>query len=78
MERAGHQLLAGAGLAGDQHRLRRAGDRLEVSEDRKQARVLGDDLGECFRLVWSVGQQTLLQRQELGAERTRLDRALDR
>jgi hypothetical protein len=48
---AGDQLLAGAALAGDEHRRRRAGDAADQREDLAHRLAAGDDVGEAVGLL---------------------------
>ena len=63
MERAGDQLLAGAVLAGDQHRALAVDDLLEDGEEPLHGRRLADDVGELVaaaELAVELGDASLL------------------
>ncbi|OPZ81926.1 MAG: hypothetical protein BWY77_00417 [bacterium ADurb.Bin431] len=74
MEGAGDQLLARAGLAGDQHRQGRRGDGLDILKDAAHGRAVGDDGGEAFGMFQARGDQVLPEFDVLVAHLAQLQR----
>jgi hypothetical protein len=67
-------LLAGARLAGNQHRLGGDGNRFEVLEERSHLAAVGDDAGKGVVVLQAVRKQVAFQHAHLPPQRVHLER----